>query len=207
MSKTCEHGHVYGPYDSLCRVCQTHDARVIDLSTTMPVTLEPYAAEARRIRLADVRVFVDQCFEDKRELPCPVCLAVERGIAIGLAERAQQTARSEVASERLTRRVYEMAERAGVVDVRRVMRRLQFNVAILVAGLIIFGATLIVILVGSVATEAGKRMTAVILLASAGLFVTGVLASISLIANTFAYERLRSLVVAEAQQEAEGGRT
>jgi uncharacterized membrane protein YhiD involved in acid resistance len=49
-------------------------------------------------------------------------------------------------------------------------------------------------------------MTAVILLAGAGLFVTGILASISLIANAFAYERLRGLVVAEAQQEAEEDR-
>jgi hypothetical protein len=111
-----------------------------------------------------------------------------------------------VPNERLASRLHELAERASVVDLRYVMRRLQFNMGIVVAGLIVFAVALVAVLLGAVTTEPGKRMTAVILLAGAGLFVTGILASISLIANAFAYERLRGLLVAEAQQEAEEDR-
>ncbi len=56
-----------------------------NLSATMPIALEPWAERARAIRLRDTLVFVDACFDDKRDPPCAVCRAVERGIAAGLA--------------------------------------------------------------------------------------------------------------------------
>lgn len=56
----------------------------------MENTREAIAKRARKIRLTNTAVHYDACFEDKADPPCPVCQAVERGIAAGLAAEERQ---------------------------------------------------------------------------------------------------------------------
>jgi hypothetical protein len=78
-----------------------------DLSNSMPIEFEVVAAEARRIRLTNTNVFVDECFETKADPPCALCWAVERGIAAGLLaaalSRTGPPERREAGEGRITR--------------------------------------------------------------------------------------------------------